>query len=153
VHLLINNQIKFMNKKLILGGIAAAVLSLGIVGAAWAYQGDSAKKGPNYTPEREAQMSEIMNKGDYAGWKELMAGRGRVSQVVNQDNFSKFAEAWKLEQAGKTAEADTIRQELGLGNGKAGGCSGGCGMKNGSGQGNHGQGFIDANNDGVCDHK
>ncbi len=142
-----------MNKKFLYGGLASLVVGLSLVGTAWAYQGDNTKKGPNYNSERQAKMIEVMNKGDYAGWQELMAGRGRVSQMINQQNFSKFVEAWKLEQAGKVAEARAIRQELGLGGGKAGCQSDSCGMRSGGHRGQSQKpGFVDANNDGICDH-
>ena len=44
-----------------------------------------------------------------------MAGRGRVTQVVNADNFARFAEAHELAEQGNTEEANKIRAELGLG--------------------------------------
>jgi hypothetical protein len=145
-----------MNKKIVFGGLSALIIGLSVAGSAFAYQGDYTKKGPNYTPERETAMTEAMNQVDYAAWQKLMFGRGRVSQVINQDNFAKFAEAWKLGQAGNTAEAAAIRQELGLGNGfhKMSGGYGRNGTTNNSdqkGRGNN-QTVIDSNNDGVCDN-
>ena len=80
-----------------------------------AYQGDATVKGPNYSVERHEVMEKAFENKDYNAWKNLMQGRGRVSQVVNKDNFSKFAEAHELMEQGKTAEAQKIRQELGLG--------------------------------------
>lgn len=103
--------------KLIMSGLMALVLGLGISGSALAYQGDFTKKGPNYTPEFEAQITEVMTKGDYEGWKKLIeekVQKGRVDEVINKDNFSKFAEAWKLAKDGKIKEANAIRKELGL---------------------------------------
>ena len=44
-----------------------------------------------------------------------MQGRGRVTQVVNKDNFAKFAQAHELAEQGKTDEANKIKAELGLG--------------------------------------
>ena len=52
---------------------------------------------------------------DYNAWKNLMQGRGRVTQVVNEQNFSSFAEMHKLRLEGKFDEANKIRQDLGLG--------------------------------------
>jgi hypothetical protein len=103
--------------KLIMSGLMALVLGLGISGSALAYQGDFSKKGPNYTPEFEAQMTEVMSNKDYEGWKDLMEKKvmkGRVDEVINKDNFPKFAEAWKLAKDGKIKEANAIRKELGL---------------------------------------
>lgn len=100
-------------------------------GSVSAYQGDPAVKGPNYTAERHEAMEQAFLNKNYTAWKNLMAGRGRVTQVINQDNFAKFAEAHNLAVQGKTAEAQKIREELGLGlnNGA------GCGLKDGSGRG------------------
>jgi len=95
----------------------ALVLGLGVSGTALAYQGDFTKSGPNYTPEFEAQITEVMTNKDYAGWKDLMdkkISKGRVIEVINKDNFSKFAEAWQLAKEGKIKEANAIRKELSL---------------------------------------
>jgi len=118
-------------------GLGALVLGLGIIsastGTALAYRGDPAVKGPNYSVERHEAMTKVFANKDYTGWKNLMAGKGRVTQVVNQDNFARFAEAHQLALQGKTEEAQKIRQELGLGlhNG-AGKTAGGMGMNRGS---------------------
>jgi len=115
-----------MNKTL-LGLSALALLAGGVAitlpGVASAYRGDSSVKGPNYTAERHTAMENAFEKGDYDAWKNLMQGRGRVTQVVTKDNFAKFAQIHKLSEEGKNDEAQKIRQELGLG------------LRNGSGQG------------------
>lgn len=90
-----------------------------------AYKGDPNVKGPNYTQERHDAMEQAFENNDYETWKNLMPGRGRVMQVINKDNFARFAQAHELAEQGKTAEANAIRAELGLGNGQA---SGSCGM-------------------------
>jgi hypothetical protein len=112
------------NKTLAL--VAGLVLAGGaMVGAssAEAYRGDASVKGPNYSPERHAAMTKAFETKDYTAWKNLMQGKGRVTQVINKDNFAKFAEAHKLSLQGKKADAEKIRKELGLG------------QKDGSGQG------------------
>ena len=122
-------------KKITLGLGLLALIVFGGAGlyasTASAYQGDPTVKGPNYTAERHAAMQQAFLNKDYTAWKNLMAGRGRAAQIINQDNFAKFAEAHNLAVQGKTAEAQKIRQELGLGlnNGA------GCGLKDGSGRG------------------
>ncbi|HAS80415.1 MAG: hypothetical protein UR25_C0006G0007 [Candidatus Nomurabacteria bacterium GW2011_GWE1_32_28] len=112
-------------KKMILG-LGTLALILGVSGAitsqASAYKGDPAVKGPNYSIERHTAMEKAFETNDYTAWKSLMNGQGRVSQVVNQDNFAKFAEAHKLAENGDLAGAKKVREELGLG------------LKNGSGQ-------------------
>ncbi|PIY69539.1 hypothetical protein COY90_00075 [Candidatus Roizmanbacteria bacterium CG_4_10_14_0_8_um_filter_39_9] len=109
---------KNMNTKKLLYGISAIALTVIIgsivAGSAYAYQGDYTKKGPNYTPERHTAMEKAFDNNDYNAWKNLMVGRGRVTQVITKDNFAKFAQAHKLAEQGKYAEADAVRKELGL---------------------------------------
>ncbi|MFZ2025070.1 MAG: hypothetical protein WAV51_02220 [Microgenomates group bacterium] len=114
-----------MNKSIIALSIATVILGglLASPKAVEAYRGDATVKGPNYTEERHTAMEKAFETKDYTAWKNLMQGRGRVIQVVTQDNFAKFAEAHELSEAGKTQEAAAIRAELGLG------------LQNGSGQG------------------
>jgi hypothetical protein len=108
-----------MKKTTLALGLGALALGLGVIGTsvnkAFAYRGDPAVQGPNYTAERHADMTKAFETNDYEAWKSLMAGKGRVTQVVNKDNFAKFAEAHELAEQGKTEEAQKIRQELGLG--------------------------------------
>lgn len=118
-------------KRVALGfGTLALVLGMGgvLANSADAYRGDPLVKGPNYSAERHASMEKAFESNDYTAWKDLMQNRGRVAQVVNKDNFAKFAEAHRLALKGDMEGAQKIRQELGLG------------LKNGSGQG-MGRGF------------
>lgn len=104
-------------KKLIMSSMMALVLGLGISGSALAYQGDFSKKGPNYTPEFEAEITEAITTGNYNEWKNAMeekVGNSRVIEVINKDNFAKFAKAWELAREGKIKEANSIRKELKL---------------------------------------
>ena len=117
-----------MNTKIV-GTAFVVVAVLSMAGTALAYRGDYQVKGPNATPEREALMTTAMQSGDYTLWKSLMEGRGRVTQVINAENFPRFAEAWKLGQAGNVAGADAIRAELGLRT------KGGAAQQQGGGQG------------------
>lgn len=106
-----------MNKKLLtlgIGTVVAGGLFL-LPNKAQAYRGDPAVKGPNCSEERHQEMEKAFDNSDYEAWKNLMQGKGRVTQVVNKDNFAKFAQAHNLAESGKTQEADQIRQELGLG--------------------------------------
>ncbi|MFA6430472.1 MAG: hypothetical protein WC229_01100 [Candidatus Paceibacterota bacterium] len=114
-------------------GLGALALVLGVTavstGSALAYKGDPAVKGPNYSIERHTAMTEAFKNKDYTAWKNLMQNKGRVSQVVTEANFAKFAEAHDLALQGKTTEAQKIRQELGLG------------LQNGSGRNGGGMGM------------
>jgi hypothetical protein len=137
-----------MDKKLMLKGVMGAVVlgAMAIATGVYAYQGDPAKVGPNYTPERHAQMEQAFENNDYAAWKAQMGDRG-ATRVVNEQNFARFSEMQKLMESGKTTEANVIRAELGLGQGGGQGR----GMAGESRGQNRGGNFIDANGDGVCD--
>ena len=100
-----------------------------------AYRGDPSTTGPSYTPERHEQMEQAFENNDYATWKSLMTGKGHVTEVINEDNFGKFSEMHTLMQEGKVDEANAIRAELGLGQGKKQGHGNGQGYGNGQGKG------------------
>lgn len=74
--------------------------------------------GPNYSQDRHEKMIQAFEKNDYNAWKNLMQGRGRVLEFVNKDNFSKFNKMHKLMLDGKSQDANVIRAELGLGQGR-----------------------------------
>jgi len=127
--------------KIFISGLMALALGLGVSGTTLAYQGDFSKNGPNYTSEFESEITEVMNDGDYEGWKDLMeerVGNTRVTDVINKDNFSKFVQAWKLAREGKIKEANVIRRELGLMTGNGFYNKSDTGYRNGH---NHGQGL------------
>lgn len=116
-----------MNKKQILLGATAVILGGSAVSPHFveAYQGDPNVHGPNYTVQRHEAMTQAFENNDYNAWREQMEGQGRVTEVVNEENFARFAKAQQLAAEGKDDEAREIRQELGLG------------LKNGAGQGQH----------------
>ena len=144
------------NNKFILGvGVIALLLVAGVATAS-AYQGNYAQTGPNYSPDRHEAMEEAFAANDYNAWLDLMGGRGRVTQVINEDNFALFAEAHNLAEAGDTAGADAIRAELGLRTSSSGVTGQGNRGGRGQGMGQRGQNartnFVDADNDGICDN-
>lgn len=106
-----------MNRKTILLGLVTMILGSLVIfpKISEAYQGNPNVKGPNYSVERHEAMEKAFENKDYNAWKNLMQGKGRVTQVVNAQNFAKFAQAHELAEQGKTAEANKIRTELGLG--------------------------------------
>ena len=121
------------NLKKTIGGTLAVLVIMGAGSAtAFAYHGDPSVHGPNYSPERHEAMVNAFATGDYSAWAELMNNRGRVTQVVNADNFARFAEAHTLALAGDLEGAKKIREELGLG------------MRDGQGRG-YGRGYGRAN--------
>lgn len=106
-----------MNKTSILLGLTILAIGSAVIApqAVFAYRGDPSVKGPNYNQERHTAMEKAFENKDYNAWKTLMAGRGRVTQVVNAENFAMFAQAHELAEQGKTDEANKIKAELGLG--------------------------------------
>jgi len=119
-----------MKNKAILFGATALVLG-GLVitpRLAEAYRGDPSVQGPEYSAERHEAMTQAFDSNNYQAWKEQMEGRGRVTEVITEENFARFAEAHRLALTGDTEGATQIRQELGLG------------LRNGTGQG-QGQGL------------
>jgi len=99
---------------LIMSGLLALTLGLGVSGTAFAAQ-DFSKKGSSYSIQFETQMSKVMTNLDYEGWKQLVINKtGTADPLITKDNFPKFAEAWKLAKEGKIKEANVIRKELGL---------------------------------------
>lgn len=112
-----------MNKKnKTILGIGIMALALGVSGLIAsnieAYRGDPAVKGPDCSEERHTDMLKAFETKDYTAWKDLMEGKGRVTEVVNKDNFARFAEAHKVAQRGDIEGAKKIRQEIGLGLGQ-----------------------------------
>ena len=95
--------------------VLEAGLALATASKTLAYRGDPNIQGPYYSPEKHEAMLKAFENKDYNSWKNLKQGRVRVSQVINEQNFSRFAEMHKLMLEGKTEEANKIRQELGLG--------------------------------------
>lgn len=133
-----------------------AVILAGAYSVSSAYRGDYSQKGSNYSEERHEAMEEAFENKDYNAWKELMGQNtrmGRVTEVVNEENFSKFARAHELMEQGKYEEARQIREELGLGlkNGEGRGSGRGKGFDGANRGQNLGGNFADQNGDGVCD--
>jgi len=105
-----------MKKTLLTMGILTLAFALFFSESVFAYRGDPNVKGPNYTPERHEAMLKVFEKKDYNAWKSLMGNRP-ITQKINASNFSKFVEMRNLMLQGKTAEANKIKAELGLGQG------------------------------------
>ena len=99
---------------LIMSGLLALTLGLGVSGTAFAAQ-DFSKKSPGYSQAFDSQMIKIMNENDYLGWRQLVQNKtGNIDPLITQANFPKFVEAWKLAREGNIKEANIIRKELGL---------------------------------------
>jgi hypothetical protein len=132
-----------------------AVLTVSIValaGITYAYKGNPDVKGPNYDAAVHEQLEAAMDAGNYDTWLKIrqdnnLPTKGRIFQVINKDNFDKYAKLHQANLAGDTTKVDAIRAELGLGQGMM---KRGTGKMTGPGNGLK-QSFADANNDGVCD--
>ncbi len=114
IHYLKKNK-NMKNNKYLYGLLTFAAVSILATSSAYAYQGDSTKKGPNYSPDKEAAITTAINSNDYEAWRKLMPANSGVVQKVNKENFSKYTTMWKLEKSGNKVEASKIRKELGLG--------------------------------------
>jgi hypothetical protein len=90
-------------------------------------------KGMMNQENREA-MESALESNDYNAWK-AAAGETRMAESVTAENFSKFASAHELMQAGKTDEAEAIFTELGIDMGGKG--MGRHGADSGRGMGNN----------------
>lgn len=105
-----------MHKTNIFLGAVALIVGVAVLlpQATLAYKGDPSVQGPNYTAERHEAMTAAFERNDYAAWKALMDGKG-ITRRITAQNFGRFAQAHKLALQGRTAEANSIRTELGLG--------------------------------------
>lgn len=154
--------------KIIGGTFAIAVAAAAAAIPVFAYQGDYSQKDPNCTEEKRAIIEQAFENNDYDSWLKQMKNKGRVKNVITEENFAQFAEAHRLGQAGDIEGADKIRQELGLrtSNGEKIGAGyhrgqdeSGSNFKKGyrgMGGRNHEMNcngeFIDADGDGACDN-
>jgi hypothetical protein len=122
-----------------------------VVGLVSAYRGDYSIKGPEYSEERHQLMQEAFENLDYNAWKEIMSEnsrKGRVLEIINEDNFEIFVEAHNAMVNQDFEKANELRQELGLNNGI--GLKDGNGFKQGNKSGkmkglNQGKGFGNSN--------
>jgi hypothetical protein len=124
-----------MNKKTLGLGLGAFLVGVTVFSgdSVLAYRGDVSVKGPNYSVERHEKMLKAFENLNYADWKDLMHNNGKVTDVITEQNFSKFLEARSLSLQGKTIEAQEIRNELGLGlKNRLGNSERGLGLRDGS---------------------
>lgn len=117
-----------MNKKVLVGSLVAVAVLVGGASITWAVN------------------------NDYSVFRSFM--KDRATQVT-ETNFNQFTEMHQKIADGDYAGAKQIKTELGLNKGR--GQCGGCGLHKGQegsrkcdGRGN-GSGFVDSDNNGVCD--
>jgi RNA polymerase sigma factor (sigma-70 family) len=84
--------------------------------------------------ERHSAIEDAINNGDYEEWSNLMDGRGRISDVVTEDNFDTFVAMHEAVEEGDYEKAQELREDLGLGIRSGDG--------NGFRKGGHGRGMM-----------
>ena len=160
---IINYKKMSKNNKVLIGSLMlAGMTSIGIYAMASAHSDNNdARRGEkNFSSARHERMDKIFEDKDYQAWQnEMKEHRGIDSDMVNKENFAKFAAMHKLREEGQDDEADKIRDELGLRGKRHGEMRGehqGRGMMNeerkehrGENRGGH---FEDNDGDGHCDH-
>ncbi|MEM4638075.1 MAG: hypothetical protein QXK76_03595 [Candidatus Woesearchaeota archaeon] len=110
-----------------------------------AYKGDPSVKGPNYNEEVHEQLEAAIEQGDYNAWIAIrrennLPMNGRIFQAINAENFDKYKELHNAMQSGDYDRANTIRTELGLGQG----------MKKGTNRKNNGKMLGQRNQRASC---
>lgn len=104
-------------KIIALSAVTAAILASGFMySPVMAAQVGQGKKMVSYSATQASELEKAIENNDYATWKGLMKGRGKLAQLINENNFAKYAEAYKLVKEGKYKEANAIRKELGFSN-------------------------------------
>src|SRR3989344_1759709 len=109
-----------MNKALLIALAAVGVVGLAAAsGNVFAQTPTSNTNMPNHSNERHQAMEKAFEAGDYEAWKNALPAQAKsmMGNAITKENFAKFSEMHELMEEGKTAEADAIRQELGLGMG------------------------------------
>jgi hypothetical protein len=99
---------------LLAGVLGLFVTTLAVSSFASAYQGGPNVQGPGYDPVKHEAMVEAIDGGDYQAWVELHQGRGRISEVITEDNFDQFTAMHGMMVDGDYEGANAIRDELGL---------------------------------------
>lgn len=133
--------------------LAVIVLGLGSINMVDAFQGKNSntkekvsqnKVKPNHRNKNHQEISESLDNHDYDTWKELSKNT-LIADRITEENFDQIIEIHKLKRAGEFEEARNLSKELGLpifSNQK----------RMNRGQKKHrGPGFIDENNNGICD--
>jgi hypothetical protein len=111
---------KILDAKTLGFGAVAAILGMGFAmavsvsadtggGMGWGSQRGACD------PERHETLEAAMEDGDYATWLETMDGRGRITQVVTEENFDTFVDMHEAMEEGDYDRAQELRKELGLG--------------------------------------
>ena len=118
--------------------LSILLLSLVTIGGVFAYSGynaDNKELNPNYSEERCEAMQNAFENLDYEAWKEIMEQnprKGKVLDVITEENFDIFVQAREARLAGDDETAKELMASLGLNQGE--GPKNGHGFKNGNRQ-------------------
>jgi len=125
-------------KTLALAVAGTAITALAVVGVSYAetkyFSGQNKDRdGSKFTSEQRAAAETAIASNDYNAWKTAMGGNP-MTEKITADNFTKFVEAHNLMKEGKTDEAKTIMEELGVNGIGFGpiGCGGHAGWRSGT---------------------
>ena len=115
----------------LIGFLAVAlVLSIGAV-LAFGPQFSSSEERQQFQEDMQTYHDAVeaaVEAGDYSAWKDAMADRPqppRMEDVVTEDNWDTFVAMHQAMEDGDYETAQSLREELGLGNGRMGGGFGG----------------------------
>lgn len=73
------------------------------------------KDTPVFDEERHEAMETAFDNLDYDAWVNLMDGKGRVTEIINENNFATFAQIHEARENDDMKTVDALRAELGLG--------------------------------------
>ncbi len=104
-----------MNKKIAI--LSLLIISAGLSSTALAYMSEP---GNSINETVHEQLINAINNRDYNEWLRIreennLPTRGRIFQVINEDNFDTFAKMHDAMTSGNTELANQYRAELGLG--------------------------------------
>ncbi len=112
-----------MNKKIAI--LSLLIISAGLSSTALAYMG---KQGPNtesinFDEAIHEQLTNAIENRDYNEWIKIrtennLPMKGRIFQMINEDNFDTFAKMHEARLAGNVELVNQYRTELGLETGR-----------------------------------
>jgi hypothetical protein len=121
-------------------GVFAVVLAVGVISVS-ASQGDFNFRAKKVGLENKEVFVDAIENNDYTAWQELMSKRGRVGELVTEENFANVVKMHQLMEDGKFEEAKDLKKELWSENMKGRFLKKSLTKKQ----------FIDENGDGLCD--
>jgi len=94
-----------------MGGSMSVLTVMLLTGGSFAFAADTSR--PYFNPVTREAVKEALKTGNFDVWRTLTEGR-RIGELVTEDNFEKFAEAFRLREEGDEEEARAILKEIGV---------------------------------------